>query len=102
MEHKHLGWRHHLFIFSLYSTKKLIPPLNLFISICQCSIQYKLKGPIPLLLKEPYVISSISRDRENKALNKGFFLSFFFLLYKILHASGFTDMLFCGVLTFST
>ena len=26
----------------------------------------KLNGPIPLLLREPYVISSISRNRDNK------------------------------------
>ena len=50
----------------------------------------------------------VSQKNNNKAFNKGFSffspISFFFLFfgYKILHASGFLDMLFCVVPTFST
>ena len=45
--------------------------------------------------------SSTSRDKDNKALNKGFFPPLLFsFIYKILHASDFPKILFCGVPTY--
>ena len=85
MQYKEFLCGHHLFIFSLYiHPKKNSHFSTVFVCVCVCArarahgnVVFNVRLKFRSYLKSHMSISSTLRDKDNKALNKGFFpLSF--------------------------